>query len=88
VNAANTFIINLISSQKWILTLDPLILFYCLYFCVYYRNQDVYDFLVPLIKSLNLTELNEKKVNERKKMNDLRSNKTSIKNEFDKSHQI
>jgi len=80
VNASNTEIMNLLDNQKWILQIDPMILFYCIYFTVYYRNQDVYEFLKTLITSLNLTE------NNNKKKADHRSNKTSIKNEFDKTH--
>ena len=49
MKAATYDIHQLITSQKWILKLDPLILFYCLYFSVFYRNEETLTFLKDLI---------------------------------------
>jgi hypothetical protein len=48
---------ELIVSKKWILKLDPMILFYSLYFCVFYQNHELYKFFKELIDSLDLEEI-------------------------------
>ena len=60
-----------------------MILFYSLYFSVYYKNDDTFVFLKQLI-----IELNDKfnKTAFKKKIIEKQSNKTSIKNEFDKTN--
>ena len=42
IKAANNQILLMLSNQIWMLKVDPMILFYCLYFCVFYRNNFVY----------------------------------------------
>lgn len=57
VKAANHEITLLISSQKWVLQrLDPLILFYCLYFSVFYENHESLAFLEDLISKLGFSQ--------------------------------
>lgn len=41
VEAANKDILKMLSSQSWVIKADPMLLFYCIYFCVFYKNEDV-----------------------------------------------
>jgi hypothetical protein len=91
VKAANVEITQLIAGQTWILQLDPLILFYCLYFSVFYQNEELLSFLKDLIEKLGF--INKKQpMNIRKKqsMKSLISKKTlkNGNNEFDKFEQV
>lgn len=38
-----------------------MILFYCLYFSVYYRNQEILDKIIEIIQELDLTNYKEPK---------------------------
>lgn len=46
-------IIEIISEHSDYIEQDPLALFYCLYFCVYYKNPDLVEFLRTLIKKMD-----------------------------------
>ena len=46
-------IIEIISEHSDYLEHDPMALFYCLYFCVYYNNSDLVEFLRTLIQKLS-----------------------------------
>jgi hypothetical protein len=39
---------------------EPMAIFYCLYFCVYYNNKDIVEFLRSLIFKLNLPDSKDK----------------------------
>lgn len=45
----NMEIIEIISEHSDYLEHDPMALFYCLYFCIYYNNSDLVEFLRTLI---------------------------------------
>jgi len=47
--ALNFEIIDIISEHSDYIEQDPLALFYCLYFCIYYNNPDLVEFLRTLI---------------------------------------
>ena len=32
---------------------DPMCLFYCLFFCIYYNNEEILEFLMPLIEKID-----------------------------------
>ena len=51
---ANKEIMALLDNQLWILEIDPMILFYCLHFSVYYQNTEMIEFTRKLIDSLGL----------------------------------
>jgi len=42
---SNKEIKDLINGGEWIIKMDPMILFYCLYFCVYYENELLKEYL-------------------------------------------
>ena len=56
--ALNAEIMQIIIEHSSYLDQDPMALFYCLYFCIYYNNPEIVNFLTILIK--NLPELPEK----------------------------
>lgn len=95
VKAANHEITQLLSSQKWILQLDPLIVFYCLYFSTFYRNEEALAFLKELIQKLGFKS-SEVEKQDKKKLTKVVSKQTiavarspkSGNNEFDKTKQI
>ena len=49
----NLEIIEIISEHSDYIEQDPLALFYCLYFCIYYNNPDLIEFLRTLIIKMN-----------------------------------
>jgi len=51
--ALNNEITNIISEHSSYLEQDPMALFYCLYFCIYYNNPEIVEFLTILIKNLD-----------------------------------
>jgi len=65
VNAANKEIILLIENQIWIVEIDPMIVFYCLYFVVYYNNEPIYQYIKKLIHRLGLTNHDFGRINRR-----------------------
>lgn len=50
--ALNAEIISIISEHDSYVEQDPMALFYCLYFCIYYNNPDIVDFLKILVEKL------------------------------------
>ena len=48
----NMEIIEIISEHSDYIEQDPLALFYCLYFCIYYKNPDLVEFLRTLIQKM------------------------------------
>jgi len=59
--ALNAEIIAIISEHDSYIDQDPMALFYCLYFCIYYNNPEIVEFLKILVEKLdNLPE----KINE------------------------
>lgn len=50
--ALNVEIIEIISEHGDYIEQDPLALFYCLYFCIYYNNPDLVEFLRTLIQKM------------------------------------
>ena len=57
-NMLNQEIIDIITDHSDYIDQDQMVLFYCLYFCVYYNNPDLVDFLRTLIAKM--TEKREK----------------------------
>ena len=51
--AMNMEIIEIISEHSDYLEQDPMSLFYCLYFCIYYKNPDLVEFLRTLIRKMD-----------------------------------
>ena len=51
-NQLNLEIIEIISDHSDYIKHDPMSLFYCLYFCVYYDNPDMVEFMRTLIKKI------------------------------------
>jgi len=49
----NMEIIEIISEHSDYLEQDPMSLFYCLYFCIYYKNPDLVEFLRTLINKMD-----------------------------------
>jgi hypothetical protein len=45
----NLDIIDCISEHSGYIEQDPMALFYCLFFCIYYRNEELVEFLRSLI---------------------------------------
>jgi hypothetical protein len=45
-------IIEIISEHGDYIEQDPMALFYCLYFCIYYNNPDLVEFLRTLISKM------------------------------------
>lgn len=56
----NMEIIEIISEHSDYIEQDPLALFYCLYFCIYYKNPDLVEFLRTLIKKMDSANKPEK----------------------------
>jgi hypothetical protein len=56
----NMEIIEIISEHSDYIEQDPLALFYCLYFCIYYKNPDLVEFLRTLIKKMDNNNKPEK----------------------------
>lgn len=50
----NMEIIEIISEHSDYIEQDPMALFYCLYFCIYYKNPDLVEFLRTLISKMNV----------------------------------
>lgn len=50
--ALNMEIIEIISDHSDYVNADPMSLFYCLYFCIYYENGDMVEFLRTLINKM------------------------------------
>jgi len=48
----NLDIIECISEHSGYIEQDPMALFYCLYFCIYYKNDDLIEFLRVLVTKL------------------------------------
>jgi len=42
----------MISEHSDYIEQDPLALFYCMYFCIYYKNPDIVEFLRTLVKKI------------------------------------
>ena len=51
--ALNMEIIEMISEHSDYIEQDPFALFYCLYFCIYYNNPELVEFLRTLIKKMS-----------------------------------
>ena len=51
-HALNQEIIDIITDHSDYIDEDKMALFYCLYFCVYYNNPDLVEFLRTLIKKM------------------------------------
>ena len=45
-------IIDIIVEYSEYIEYDPMSLFYCLYFCIYYHNQEIVEFLRTLISKI------------------------------------
>jgi hypothetical protein len=53
----NQEIIQIITEHDTYIEQDPMALFYCLYFCIYYNNPDIVEFLKILVDKIdNLPE--------------------------------
>ena len=50
--AINLEIINLICENSEEVSRDSTILFYCVFFCIYHANMDIYNFLKTLMSKL------------------------------------
>jgi hypothetical protein len=50
--ALNEEIVDIISDYSSYIEQDPMALFYCLYFCIYYNNLDIVEFLRALISKI------------------------------------
>jgi len=50
----NLEIIRIISDHSDFIQQDPMALFYCLYFCIFYNNPQMVEFLRSLITKMNL----------------------------------
>ena len=48
----NLDIIDCISEHSGYIEQDPMALFYCLFFCIYYRNEELVEFLRTLINKI------------------------------------
>lgn len=55
INAANSEIIKLIDSGSWIIDIDPMIIFYSIYFSVFYQNTELFTYLDSYVKRRGLT---------------------------------
>ena len=53
--AMNMEIIEIISEHSDYLEQDPMSLFYCLYFCIYYKNPNLVEFMRTLINKMDPT---------------------------------
>lgn len=51
IEQADNDIKELLENQLWILEIDPMILFYCLHFSVYYQNHEMCEWTEQMIKS-------------------------------------
>jgi hypothetical protein len=51
--ALNQEILNIIDEHHSYIEQDPMALFYCLYFCIYYNNPEVVEFLTFLISKMD-----------------------------------
>ena len=51
--ALNLEIIDIISEHSDYIEQDPMALFYCLYFCIYYNNPELVEFLRTLILKMD-----------------------------------
>ena len=49
----NLEIIDIISDHSDYIEQDQMALFYCLYFCIYYNNPDLVEFLRTLIQKMD-----------------------------------
>lgn len=50
--ALNTEIISIISEHDAYIEQDPMALFYCIYFCIYYNNPEIVEFLKILVEKI------------------------------------
>jgi hypothetical protein len=48
----NLEIIDCISDHSGYVEQDPMALFYCLFFCIYYKNEDLVEFIRTLIQKI------------------------------------
>lgn len=52
-------IIEIISEHSDYVEYEPMTIFYCLYFCIYYKNSHIVTFLKTLIQKVRLAEQHE-----------------------------
>ena len=52
----NLEIIDCISEHSGYIEQDPMALFYCLFFCIYYKNEDLVEFMRTLIQKIKSHE--------------------------------
>jgi len=52
----NLEIIDCISEHAGYIEQDPMALFYCLFFCIYFKNEDLVEFLRQLIQKIHSHE--------------------------------
>ena len=52
----NLEIIDCISEHSGYIEQDPMALFYCLFFCIYFKNEDLVEFLRNLIHKIHTNE--------------------------------
>jgi hypothetical protein len=50
--ALNAEIISIISEHDAYIEQDPMALFYCIYFCIYYNNPEIVEFLKILVEKI------------------------------------
>lgn len=56
----NTEIIDCITEHSAYIDKDPMALFYCLFFCIYYKNEEIVEFLRNLIQKIHSHERMDK----------------------------
>ena len=56
----NMEIIEIISDHSDYIEHEPMAIFYCLYFCIYYKNDSIVNFLRTLIQKINVAAENNK----------------------------
>lgn len=56
----NKEIIQCIRDHQAFIEYEPISLFYCLFFCIYYRNEEMIEFLRTLIQKIYAHDLNDK----------------------------
>ena len=54
--ALNNEITNIIVEHDSYIEQDPMALFYCLFFCIYFKNEDLVEFLRNLIHKIHTNE--------------------------------
>ena len=53
IDLLNVEIIDVITEHAGYIDTDPMTLFYCLFFCIYYNNNDLVEFLRTLIYKMH-----------------------------------